>query len=294
MDETKAVTAHLWKNHSSVVSLLTENQLQRLVAETPVSILPTATQKIGEALPADLLYRKGVSSDVCTLILAGKVCVLVGQDQFRSDVSSWSLLGAGALEDPDYAPDFSAYVSDGPCRCLRFTRSRFVAAIDASVVERLSASHHSKSDTPEFSLHSFDKIISSRYSNDRAADNSLMKDDTPTSEALEASRKKKLLTALRAITFAKSLARATIEEEGRNDVRPSPRPVAFSEPGQSALRLVIDRSISKQSRLTPRTQTSQNNVAEEVPVKVEFLSGGVYGDPSVSSTDVHDQADETK
>jgi hypothetical protein len=136
IDETRAVTAHLLKNYAGVVALLTEKQLHRLVAETPVSVLPTATEEVGQSLPSDLLYTKGVPDEVCTLILAGKVTVLVGADEFRSDVSAWSLLAAGALDNSDYTPDFSAFVSSGPCRCIRLTRSRFASAVDASALER--------------------------------------------------------------------------------------------------------------------------------------------------------------
>lgn len=136
IEETRAVTAHLLKNYDSVVSLLTENQLQHLVAETPVTVLPTAKEELGAKLPVDLLYTKDVPDDVCTMILSGKVTVLVGVDEFRSDVSSWSLLGAGALDTANYTPDFSAFVSSGPCRCLRINRSRFASAVDASAFER--------------------------------------------------------------------------------------------------------------------------------------------------------------
>jgi len=101
-DEARAVSAHLEKNYPNLVSLLTERQLQKLVEETPVSMLPTAEHKLGQILPDDLLYEKGVASDVATLVLAGKVTVIAGADQFRSDVSSWCLLGAGALSDSHY------------------------------------------------------------------------------------------------------------------------------------------------------------------------------------------------
>lgn len=136
LDETKAVTAHLSKNYPAAVALLTEHQLNRLIAETHVHLLPTANQEVGEALPRDLLYEKGTETDICTLLLAGKVTVLAGSDNFRSDVSSWCLLAAGALNDIAYKPDFSAFVSSGPLRCLRITRGRFEAAVDASASEK--------------------------------------------------------------------------------------------------------------------------------------------------------------
>lgn len=141
-DEVKAVTAHLRTNHSSAVSLLSDKQLFRLVAETSVTELPTAEQNVGQDMPTDLMYQKGVPTDVCTLILSGKVTVLAGEDNFRSDVSSWSVLAASAITSSTYAPDFSAFVSNGPCRCLRFTRDLFTAAVDASALEKLASGEH--------------------------------------------------------------------------------------------------------------------------------------------------------
>lgn len=135
-EEAQVVTAHLRNNYSHVVTSLSDAQLHRLVSESPVVVYPTAVQEFGATLPSDLIYVKDDPIDLCTLILSGKVTVLVGVDQFRSDVSSWSLLGAGALENPNYVPDFSAFVSNGPCRCIRISRARFVTAVDASVVER--------------------------------------------------------------------------------------------------------------------------------------------------------------
>jgi hypothetical protein len=140
-DEARAVTAHLWLNYPQAVSLLTEHQLHRLIAETPVVILPTAAHDIGQSLPTDLLYERGVVADFATLMLTGKVTVVAGADNFRSDVSNWSLLGRNALLDANYQPDFSAYVSSGPCRCIFIKRAKFVAAVDASVLERRSVNN---------------------------------------------------------------------------------------------------------------------------------------------------------
>jgi len=137
--EVKAVTAHMRMNYSKAVELLTDAQLLRLVTETPVSNLPTAPHQLGDKLPSDLLYEKGKASDTCTLVLGGKVTVLVGSEDFRSDISSWSLLGIAALSNPSYVPDFTAFVSDGPCRCLKITNAQFNLAVDASAVERNAA-----------------------------------------------------------------------------------------------------------------------------------------------------------
>jgi len=136
--ETKAITAHLMTNYPRAVALLTESQVHRLIAETVVTVFPTATRELGKELPNDLIYEKNVPSNVCTLILSGKVTVISGDDEIRTDVSSWTLMGIGALRDPNYKPDFTAFVSDGPCRCLRITREDFTIAMDASASEKQS------------------------------------------------------------------------------------------------------------------------------------------------------------
>lgn len=135
-EEVKAVTAHLGTNYADAVELLSEGQLRRLVAETPVTELQEAKQEVGDELPTDLLYEKGTPADCCTLILSGKVTVLAGAENFRADVSSWSVLAPNALTDPNFTPDFTAYVSSDPCRVLRFSRHAFMAAVDASAVEK--------------------------------------------------------------------------------------------------------------------------------------------------------------
>jgi metal transporter CNNM len=133
--ETKAITAHLLANYPKAVSQLTPTQLHYLVSETVISVFPAATREIGKDIPKDLLYEQGVRSNVCTLILSGKVTVITGADEFRSDVSFWTLLGISALHDPQYTPDFTAFVCNGPCRCLQFSRDMFTAAISITDIE---------------------------------------------------------------------------------------------------------------------------------------------------------------
>jgi len=143
-DETKAVTAHLSKNFAAIFTFLTEAQLHRLIIETPISVLPTAVQQLSKDLPDDLLYERGVQTNTCTLVLSGKLTVIAGQDNFRSDVSSWSLLAGNALLSKHYTPDFTSFVSSGPCRCLQITEARFASAVDASQLEKQDSSHGTK------------------------------------------------------------------------------------------------------------------------------------------------------
>jgi len=134
--EINAITAHLKTNHPETFEQLTDSKLSRLVSSTPVTTLPTATQDLDKKLPNQLIYEKNVSNDAFTLILSGKVTILVGSENFRSDVSSWSVLGGKALLEHQWAPDYHAYVSDGPCRCIQIHRAGFIEAADESVFEK--------------------------------------------------------------------------------------------------------------------------------------------------------------
>jgi len=151
-EEVKAVAAHLGTNHLEVVRGLSDKQLPRMIAATPVVELPVnPSREIGKLLPSsNLLYEKNVPSDVCTLILGGKITVVAGVENFKTDVSSWTVLGSGALREKGYIPDFSAYVSgSGPCRCLRFTRTIFEAALEASVLEGSKSGSNTDVDNDE-------------------------------------------------------------------------------------------------------------------------------------------------
>ena len=137
-EETRALTAHLRANYPKAVALLTDRQLHKLVGETPIRELQAAAQDVGTDIPQDLMYKKGRKADVCTIVLSGKVTVLAGSDEFRSDVSSWTVLAASALKESSYIPDFTAFVSVGPCRCLQISNKMFALAVDSSVIERRS------------------------------------------------------------------------------------------------------------------------------------------------------------
>ena len=67
--------------------------------------------------------------------------IMSGADKFRSDVSNWGVLASRALTDPEYVPDFSAWVLPnqngvGGCRCVKLDRKAFYNAVDNTAVER--------------------------------------------------------------------------------------------------------------------------------------------------------------
>mmetsp|Transcript_17179 Transcript_17179/g.22304 ORF Transcript_17179/g.22304 Transcript_17179/m.22304 type:complete len:632 (+) Transcript_17179:194-2089(+) len=132
-EEVNAVCAHFETNHKLAVSSLSRHQLRSLISSTTVTQFEVAEQDIDEEIPSELLYHKGTSSQICTLVLSGKVTVFAGQDQFRSDVGAWSVLGAQTLTDSSYIPDYTAFVSGGPCRCLQISREDLLVASDTII-----------------------------------------------------------------------------------------------------------------------------------------------------------------
>lgn len=113
--ERKAVLAFLRAHHKDVLSQLSDSNIEEMIATTEVSEIE------GESLET-MVYQKGIRSDLCTIVLSGKLTVVAGKDEFRSEIGPWSVLAIRALLDSAYTPNFSAYVSSRSCRCLRIHR----------------------------------------------------------------------------------------------------------------------------------------------------------------------------
>jgi len=74
------------------------------------------------------LYTRGQPSEWFTLILSGKVDVVTGSDEFRCRMGAWDWLGARALTEDKFVPDFTAVVVSG-CRVLQVSRQRYLKAL---------------------------------------------------------------------------------------------------------------------------------------------------------------------
>ena len=79
--------------------------------------------------PADCVYERGFPANFATLVLSGKLSVKAGVDGFRAEAGPWTLLGAGALRDENFVPDFSAHVAT----CVEINISRRASTPDALV-----------------------------------------------------------------------------------------------------------------------------------------------------------------
>ena len=150
-DEVRAVAAHLKANYSKAVELISNKQLQSLLSTVPVTEVQPASSCTtagdgddSSGIPTDsaeLIYERGVPANFCTVVLSGKIMIMSGADKFRSDVSNWGVLASRALTDPEYVPDFSAWVLPnqngvGGCRCVKLDRKAFYNAVDNTAVER--------------------------------------------------------------------------------------------------------------------------------------------------------------
>jgi hypothetical protein len=137
-NEVGAVTALLRTiKKTECFKSLTETKLTRLISTTPVTTFETAIQDSNDEdeLPKELLYENGTECGMFTMILSGKVTMLVGAENIKSDRSSWSVLGSGALESNDktqWAPDHCT----GPCRCIQIKRDVSVDSSATSAFER--------------------------------------------------------------------------------------------------------------------------------------------------------------
>ena len=81
-----------------------------------------------------LLYKRGVQSDMFSLILQGDFVVHVGQENFESELGPWSYLGSSALlQSKVYVPDYTAYAI-GPCRLIRIHKNEYLAALKAAQI----------------------------------------------------------------------------------------------------------------------------------------------------------------
>ena len=124
-DEVKAVAAHLLSNVLQVQQLfkMDMDAVRELVRRCTVIELRRKSDNALKPAHEDLLYRKGIPSTYCTLILNGKITVITGRDEFHIEVGPWSILAPDCLILPEgqYQPDFIAYISSETVRVVRLS-----------------------------------------------------------------------------------------------------------------------------------------------------------------------------
>lgn len=132
-DEISAVARHLHGttfcrggemelNLGSVQWLVTSSEVRNSERKTPLGGQ--------EPLDCDCLYRRGVASDVCTVILQGKLGARVGREGFWSELGAFSVLARDALKQEQFLPDFDAFISTKSIRYLCILRASYQKAKD--------------------------------------------------------------------------------------------------------------------------------------------------------------------
>lgn len=131
-DEVAAVAAHLSRTAFAPGSelALSMQAIEYLVATSQVRTQTRATTLgVEEHCKEDYLYRCGQRTDHCTLVLQGRVSVIVGREGFRTEAGAFSLLAKDALLSTDsYCPDFSSSLCTKEVRYLSIARAQFEKA----------------------------------------------------------------------------------------------------------------------------------------------------------------------
>lgn len=106
-----------------------------------------------EPRSADFLYKKGEVSDYMIMILTGRVRILSGKDNFRSDAGPWTVIGSDALiikndgnkgkqsmqkQKEPFVPDFTAYIASDHLRYIKISRADFAKALGGEFVWKQS------------------------------------------------------------------------------------------------------------------------------------------------------------
>jgi len=136
LEEVNAVTAHLCMNYRQFQETpsgkpISQDDVKALVSKLVTLSIEREGDGITEPPSQDVLYRRGRMNASLTLVLSGKLTVVAGKDNFRSDAGPWSVLGADAIcqEEGTYIPDFTAFVGSDRVRMLRISRKEFAQKI---------------------------------------------------------------------------------------------------------------------------------------------------------------------
>jgi metal transporter CNNM len=98
MTEAKVIANYLIVNVPQVSTLFGgKKKMKRIIDFILHCPVYSYNSHESDSVERNVLYRRGESSDTCTMILHGKVTVKAGKDEFTSELGAWNLLGADAL-----------------------------------------------------------------------------------------------------------------------------------------------------------------------------------------------------
>ncbi|KAL9651395.1 hypothetical protein ABK040_001345 [Willaertia magna] len=137
------ITSYLMKTLNTF-KLLSEEQLLQLLSKSvskEYKSNATSPNLIGHQENRVQLYEKGKEYDYFTLVLNGRVEVLIGEDKFKTEFGPWSFLGERALTRPEFIPDFDAFIdiTTRDCTILKIHKKDFIDIL--SEVQKKEGNH---------------------------------------------------------------------------------------------------------------------------------------------------------
>jgi hypothetical protein len=91
------------------------------VAPTTTSAESSTKSAAPSTQPVKILYTRGVPTSKCIFILSGVVNVFSGDDEFKTTLGPWTVIGQHCLQDPEspaFTPDFTAVVASRKVKYL--------------------------------------------------------------------------------------------------------------------------------------------------------------------------------
>jgi metal transporter CNNM len=119
-EEVKALASHLLMNIPAFRdSHVDKDCLRWILHQSEVVTISDASKKI---------YEKGTPAEFCLIVLTGRLEIRSGENEYRKDAGSLSVVAPEALFDESYVPDFTATVTSERCRMVVIKRSLLQAA----------------------------------------------------------------------------------------------------------------------------------------------------------------------
>eukprot|EP00930_Biecheleria_cincta_P040843 TRINITY_DN2796_c0_g3_i1.p1 TRINITY_DN2796_c0_g3~~TRINITY_DN2796_c0_g3_i1.p1 ORF type:complete len:622 (+),score=104.64 TRINITY_DN2796_c0_g3_i1:57-1922(+) len=129
-DERAAVAAHLGRAFKYDAALCMDTEaFEWLLAVSEVMNRERVTP-LGNEFPddADTLYEMGKEYDFAVVVLQGRVGIITGQDSFRTETGSFSILARSALHDATFKADFTGYLKTLKGRFILITKKHYQLA----------------------------------------------------------------------------------------------------------------------------------------------------------------------
>ena len=121
-EEVKALASHLLMNipiFRESGQIPDKDCLRWILHQSEVVVVDDSSKKI---------YEKGIPADFCLIVLTGRLEIQSGENEYRKDAGSLSVVAPEALFHETFVPDFTATICSERCRMVVIKRSLLQAA----------------------------------------------------------------------------------------------------------------------------------------------------------------------